>query len=92
MLFRKIGEHKMRYCGAPAMISTVELSETVFETMVMFEDGEEIESFRTNNEFDARKKHNETVQKWNDIIYSGSIERHLGFGNWGQFVKPIKMC
>lgn len=40
----------------------------------------------------AKTKHNTTVNKWNDKIYNGSIEKNLGFENYGQFVTPVITC
>lgn len=88
----RIGLHKMVFCNAKAIISTVKLGVNNYETMVMYEDGEEIESFRTSTESEAKAKHNETMNKWNDKIYDDSIDKCLGFSNLGQFVKPIVTC
>lgn len=89
---KRIALHKMNIFKANAIISTVQLSESEFETMVMFDYGEEIECFTTHTLNDAKTKHNTTVNKWNDKIYNGSIEKNLGFENYGQFVTPVITC
>lgn len=92
MIYKRIGLHQMVYCNQPAIISTVQLSEHSFETMVMFNDGEEIESFRTTTLEAAKAQHNETMRHWNDRLYEGSTARFLGVQNLGQFVKTVVAC
>lgn len=91
-MFEKIGFHKFVIFRAPAIISTVKLSEDNYETMVMFEGGEEIESFHTSTIEEAKKKHDEIASKWNDKVYDGSIDKCLGVPNYGQFVVPVIDC
>lgn len=89
----RVGLHTMTYLREPARVSTVKLADGVYETIVMWDDGEEIESpVRTATLEDARALHNETMRRWNDRLYEGSIDKLLGFANLGQFVKPVKMC
>lgn len=89
----RIGLHTMRYLQEPARVSTVKLDDGVYETIVMWDDGEEIEPpARTETLDEARALHNETMRRWNDKLYDGSIDKLLGFGNVWQFVKPIVMC
>ena len=88
---KRIALLEMIYLNTKAIISTVKLF-NYYETMVMFEDGDEIESFKTFTEADAKKLHNEVVNKWNDKLYEGSTAKLLGAENLGQFVKTIKSC
>lgn len=88
----RIGLHKMVYLREPAIISTVKLGEGLYETIVMWGDGEDVECTRTRTLEDARRTHNETMRRWNDKLYEGSIDKCLGFPNLGQFVKPVVMC
>ena len=87
----RIALHKMVYFNTRAMISTVEAFGE-YETMVMFEDGDEIEVIRTHSLEEARKNHNRLVHKYNDEIFEGSIAKLLGAANVGQFVKCVKAC
>lgn len=89
---KRIALHKMNIFKANAIISTVQIAENEFETMIMFDDGEEIECFTTQTLEQAKEKHNETVSKWNDKIYDGSINKDLGFENYGKFVIPVVTC
>ena len=87
----RIALHTMVIYNTKAMISTVKIFGE-YETMVMFEDGDEIES-RTSATFEeARKAHNELVRKYNDKIYEGSTAKLLGAVNLGQFVHTVKAC
>lgn len=88
----RIALHTFVFCNTPAMISTVQLDKTTFETMVMFDDGDEIESFRTGTVEEARKTHNEVMHRWNDKLYEGSTAKLLGAVNYGQFVTPVVTC
>lgn len=89
---KRIGLHTCRINNAPARISTIQLCADEFETMVMFDYGEEIECFRTTNIEDARKMHNKVMRRWNDRLYEASIAKVLGFENYGQFVHPVVKC
>ena len=89
---QRIALHTFYFCNAPARVSTVQLGENLFETMVMFDDGEEIEVFRTSSLGEARAKHNETMLRWNDRLYEGSTAKLLGVANVGQFVTPVVTC
>lgn len=88
----RIALHTFTFCNAPARISTVELYTNHFETMVMFDDGDEIEVFETHNLEDARRTHNEVMHRWNDRIYEGSTAKLLGAANYGQFVTAVITC
>lgn len=92
MKLNRIGLHTFVFCNTNAMISTVQLSENLFETMVMFADGDELECIRTATLADAKKTHNEVMRRWNDRIYEGSTAKLLGAPNLGQFVNPIVTC
>lgn len=88
----RIALHTMYYYQEKAVISTVKIY-GYYETMVMWEkDGEEIESVRTYSLEEAKKTHNALVNKYNDMIYEGSINKLLGAVNYGQFVKTVKAC
>ena len=88
----RIALHTFTFCNAPARISTVELYTGHFETMVMFDDGDELEVITTNNIADARRTHNEVMHRWNDRIYEGSTAKLLGAVNYGQFVTAVVTC
>ena len=92
MKLNRIGLHTFIFCNTRARISTVELWKGHFETMVMFDDGDEIEVFETSTIEEARKTHNEAVHRWNDRIYEGSTAKLLGAVNYGQFVTPVVTC
>ena len=92
MTLKRIGLHKFVWLNTKAIISTVQLSDNEFETMVMFEDGDEIECVHTNSAKDAAKKHNELMNKWNDKVYEGSTQKLLGVPNYGQFVDTVVAC
>ena len=87
----RIALHTMVIYNTPAIISTVELFGE-YETMVMFEDGDELECIRTKNLEDAKETHNRLVREYNDKIYEGSIAKLIGALNYGQFVKTVKAC
>lgn len=92
MTLNRIGLHTFVIFNTPAMISTVQLGENLFETMVLFEDGEDLEEIRTHTLEDARRTHNEVVNRWNDRVYEGSTAKLLGAANYGQFVKTVVAC
>lgn len=92
MKLNRIGLHTFWFCNTKAMISTVQLEANLFETMVMFDDGDELECIRTNTLADAKKTHNEVMHRWNDRIYEGSTAKLLGAPNLGQFVTPVVTC
>lgn len=89
---KQIALHTFHYCNTAARISTVQFSEDSYETMVMFDDGDELECIRTNTAKDARRTHNEVMRRWNDRLYEGSIAKVLGAANLGQFVHPVITC
>lgn len=92
-MFKRIGLAKMTMHNKKVMVSTVEISKNQYETIVMYEnDGEEIELIRTKDLETAKQTHNRLMNKYNDIIYEGSINKLLGFDNYGQFVTPIVAC
>ena len=88
----RIALHTFVFCNAPARISTVEIFAGLFETMVMFDDGDELEVHRTTTLEDARRIHNEVMHRWNDRIYEGSTAKLLGAPNYGQFVTAVVTC
>lgn len=90
-MFEQVAKHNFRWLDTPATISTVKIYGE-YETMVMFEDGEEIESFTTYTLEDARKKHNETMRKWTVKSFEGTTADLLGVPNYGQFMHTIKAC
>lgn len=76
---RKVMRHRMEYLAEPAVISTVELCEGLFETMVMWEDGDEIEPpVRTRDEVEACVLHLELVERWRERLFEDSIYKYLG--------------
>lgn len=86
---RKVMRHEMEYLAEPAVISTVELCEGLFETMVMWEDGEEIEPpARTRDEAEAVVLHLELVEKWRERLFEGSIAKLVGGTDRSGFVTP----
>lgn len=92
MKSNRIALHTFIFCNNRAMISTVQLSAGLYETMVMFDDGDELECIRTTTIQDAKKTHNEVMHRWNDKIYEGSSAKLLGAVNYGQFVTPVVTC
>ena len=87
----RIALHTMFIYNNKAMISTVKIG-NIYETMVMFDDGDELESFRTDSLDEAKSTHNKLMHKYNDMIYEGSLQKHLGVANLGQFVKTVVSC
>lgn len=87
----RIALHTMFIYNHKAMISTVKLGST-YETMVMFDDGDELECFRTDSLDEAKTIHNKLMNKYNDMIYEGSLYKKLGVVNVGQFVKTVVAC
>lgn len=92
MKINTIGRHTMIAFNHPAIISTIQLGDNLYETMVMFDDGEELECIRTRTLADAKRTHNEVMNRWNDHLYEGSVAKCLGFPNIGQFVHPVVTC
>lgn len=88
----RIALHTFSFCNAPAIISTVEIFPNEYETMVMFDDGDELEVFKTTNLEDARRVHGEAVNRWNDRLYEGSTAKLLGAKNHGQFITTVVAC
>ncbi len=91
----RIALHTFYIYGEPAMISTVNMFGT-YETIVMMEDGDELEMYRTKDIEEAKATHKKLVNKYNDRLYEGSIRGQLlkaiGEPNIGQMVKCIKAC
>lgn len=76
---RRVARHEMEYLAEPAVISTVELREGLFETVAMWTDGEEIEPpVRTRDEAEAVATHMELVEKWREKLFEGSIAKLVG--------------
>ena len=71
-------KHKMYIHGQLAYISTVVVYGK-YETMVLYEsDGEEIESYLSNNLQDALKIHKELDYKYEEELYENSLDKCLG--------------
>lgn len=88
----RIALHTFIFCNAPARVSTVHLYGDTYETMVMFDDGDELEVIETHSLEDARRTHNEVMHRWNDRVYEGSTAKLLGVVNYGQFMHPVVTC
>jgi len=91
-MFTRIGLHTFTIYNTPARVSTVKLTDTEYESMVMYDDGEEIESVTTYSLEKAKATHNRLVNKYNDLVYEGSIDKLLGADNYGQFVTAVITC
>ena len=87
-----IALHTFIFCNSPGRISTVQIGKNLYETMVMFDDGDELEVHRTATIEDARRTHNEVMHRLNDRIYEGSTAKLLGAPNYGQFVNAVVTC
>lgn len=92
MNIKRIGLHTFHAFNQKIMISTVQLGAALYETMVLFHDGEELECHRTRTLADAKAMHNSVMRRWNDRLYEGSVAKAIGFSNIGQFVHPVVMC
>ena len=68
----RIALHTFTYCNDKAIISTVEIFGE-YETMVMFEDGTEIESFYADSLEEAKANHNNAVKTYNDKVYTAAF-------------------
>lgn len=90
-MIERIALHRMFLYNHEAIISTVRIG-GFYETMVMFDDGDELECIRSGSLEAARATHNSLVHAYNDKIYEGSTARLLGVRNYGQFVETIKAC
>lgn len=89
---KRIALHTFHFCESPAMVSTIQLCTNLFETMVMYYDGEEIECIRTHTLQEAKKTHNRLMNKYNDLCYEGSTAKLLGAANLGQFMHTVQSC
>jgi hypothetical protein len=91
----RIALHTFNIYNMPAMISTVNMYGT-YETIVMLDDGDELELYRTKDLNEAKATHNRLVNKYNDRLYKGSIRGRLlqaiGEPNIGQMVTCVKAC
>ena len=85
---KKIRKHEMKIYNTKAMISTAEIFGE-YETMVMFEDGDELECYTSDTLEEALKIHDELVTKYNNDIYERSTAKLLGAKNNGQFVIQV---
>lgn len=75
----RIALHRMEYLGEPARVSTVRLGAGVYETLVMWDDGEEIEPpARTRDEWEALSLHMDAVERWRTRLFQGSIMQLAG--------------
>lgn len=92
-MIKKIEEHYyFCYCNRKTIISTIDLFGEYYETMVMFEDGEELDCLRTSDLEEAKNNHKEMVRKWTDKAFEGSTAELLGVANIGQFMHTVKSC
>ena len=91
----RIAMHTFYIYNRKAMISTVNMYGT-YDTIVMMDDGDELEMIRTKDLNEAKATHNRLVRKYNDELYEHSIRGQLlkaiGEPNIGQMVKCIKAC
>lgn len=91
----RIALHTFNIYNSPAMISTVKLFGE-YETMVMLDNGDELESYRTKSLEEAKATHNRLVHAYNDRLYDGTIRGRLlkatGQPNIGQMVTCVKAC
>lgn len=88
---RRVALHEMEYLAEPAIISTVELREGLFETIVMWEDGEEIEPpVRTRDEAEAILVHLDAVERWRGKLFEGSIAKLVGGTDASGFVRAAE--
>lgn len=71
-----VAYNKFRFCNQTAIVSTVQY-DGVFETMVLYDDGLELETIRTRTLEDAKKTHAETYARWKAHAYDGSIQKLL---------------
>ena len=86
----RIALHKFPYLQDPAIISTVKLG-GFYETMVMWEDGEEIEPpVRTRDEAEACVLHLELVEKWREKLFEGSIAKLVGWTDASVLVRAAE--
>lgn len=95
-MFERLGLAEIFIEGKKVLISTVKISfadlPEEYETMVLYENGEDIESKHTFSRKDAVNFHNSLVHKYNDLIYKKSLAKSLGFENYGQFVNVKVSC
>lgn len=80
--------HKFNAFNSECLISTVKIFNE-YETMVLCEDGAELDCCRSASLEAAKEVHASFVKKWNDEVYNSSCDRFLGIVNHGQYVKPI---
>lgn len=83
---KRIAKHTFRIHNTMAMVSTVQIYGE-YETMVMYEDGEELESYINQTYEEATACHNRLVNKYNDRLYESSLKKYFGVPNLGQFVE-----
>lgn len=61
---KRINHTEFKFYDLPAAVSTVQLSEGQFETMVLWRNGDELGSVQTTTEKHARATHDEAVAIW----------------------------
>ena len=88
----RIALHTFIYNNYPARVSTVQLGDDLYETIVMYDDGVEIEVLHTSTLENAKATHNCLMNKYNDLCYRGSIAELLGVANLGQFMHTVQAC
>lgn len=87
-MFEKIARHVLHAFNSQVIISTVKLAEGLFETIVMFDDGEELDCVHAHTREDACTLHENAVLHWTSIIYDGSIDKCIGIGSPMESIKP----
>lgn len=93
MTIQQIAKHTFTAFGGECIISTVKLPYSAeYETMVLDPDGDDLACLRTTDLAQAKRNHNELVEKWNNELYKNSLLRLLGVPNMGQMVTAIKTC
>lgn len=71
-------KHEFIMNNARTIISTVDMGGDKYETMVLRDDGTELESYINYNKCEALSTHEKLVIKYQDFIYNNSIEKLLG--------------
>ena len=87
-MFEKIARHVLHAFNSLVIISTVKLAEDLFETIVMFDDGEELDCVHAHTREAACRLHESTVLRWMSTIYDGSIDKCLGIGSPMASINP----
>lgn len=76
MEVKNIQKNKFRWLNTPCIISTVYIPLfNEYQTMVMFEDGEEIDSYTTYSKEEALQLHKTLVEQWKDKLFTYDKQR-----------------